>query len=265
MLLDFSVLFSPFSFSLWKPPGVATTAKREGEVGLCGPQAPTSLPHIQYTDPIGSRIQQKDGREKPWCNSQPLQAPQCSAAMVQDASASLCVRLLDKQTPLGTSKEALGTLRNVLMKVTAAWSIANPRQESTCLIRPTPFFSLRFCFPWPQPLHWGTSCSTAEPHTVGTAATGKLSTRIKAQLFTIFLVLLCAEALAQPISPLPPPPPLLLGLGLGREGGCCAFGAGSSSMQQHHWACRAHGSMPGSWDPEHPSLLCPHFSLSHCF
>lgn len=47
---------------------------------------------------------------------------------------------------------------------------------------------------------------------MGTAATGRLSTRIKAQLLTIFLVLLCAEALAQPISPLPPPPPLLWGL-----------------------------------------------------
>lgn len=148
MLLD----FSPFSFSLWKHPGVATIAKKGRRGWAPWITAPTSLPHIQYTDPIGSRIQQKDGRQKPWCNSQPLQAPQCSAAllfaMVQDAPSSLRAHLLDKQTPLGTSKEALGTPRNVLTKVTAARSIANPREESARLIRPTPFFSLPFCLPW---------------------------------------------------------------------------------------------------------------------
>lgn len=134
MLLD----FSPFSFSLWKHPGVATIAKKGRRGWAPWITAPTSLPRIQYTDPIGSRIQQKDGRQKPWCNSQPLQAPQCSAAllfaMVQDAPSSLRARLLDKQTPLGTSKEALGTPRNVLTKVTAARSIANPREESARLI-----------------------------------------------------------------------------------------------------------------------------------
>lgn len=46
---------------------------------------------------------------------------------------------------------------------------------------------------------------------MGTAATGRLSTEIRAQLFAIFLVLLCAQALAQLIFPFPPP--LLQGSG----------------------------------------------------